>query len=149
MTRRARLRLLGDAGGHAGFPSLGRSGKSIFVQWPVVEDRGIEVRAVRPDNGPNLRVQRDAGEDKRVAEWAVKFPFKHIGKINDRLDPVLKAKTKRIGCDVLESGNPVDGMSHGYSRGLIGMAERPLLNCCQSASSSFWCSSAHASTSLC
>jgi len=114
-----------------------------------MENRRIEVRAVRPDNGPNLRVERDACEDKRVAERAVKFPFKHIGKINDRLDAVLKTKTKRIGCDALESGNPVDGMSHGYSRGLIGMAERPLINCCQSASSSLWCSSAHASTSLC
>ena len=105
-----------------------------------MENRGIEVRAVRPDNGPNLRVERDAGEDKRVAERTVKFPFKHIGKINDCLDPVLKAKTKSIGRDALESGNPVDGMSHGYSRGLIGMAERPLINCCQSASSSLWCS---------
>ena len=140
MTRRALLWVFSDAGGHARFPSLGRSGKSIFVQWPVVEDRRIEVRAVRPDNGPNLRVERDAGEDKRVAERTVKFPFKHIGKINDCLDHVLKAKTKSIGRDALESGNPVDGMSHGYSRGLIGMAERPLINCCQSASSSLWCS---------
>ena len=143
------LGLFRDAGSHLRSPPLGRSDKGIFVQWPVVEDRRIEVRAVRPDNCANLGIERDARKNEWVAERAVELPFKHIGKINDRLDPVLKAKMKRIGCNALESGNPVDGMSHGCSRGLIGIAERPFINCCQSASSSVWCNSAHASTSLC
>ena len=123
------LRPFGNAGGRLRFPPLSCSNKGVFVQWPVVEDRRIKIRAVRPDNSSHFRVERDTREDEWVAERAVEVPFEDISKINDRLDPVIKAKPKRIGCNALASDNSMDGMSHGYSRGLMGIAERPFISC--------------------
>ncbi len=80
---------------------------------PIVERSGIEVRATRPDDRMNFRVQSDLGKSSRVAERAVKLAFQNTLEINDATQPVVEAQTQRMRLNALDGSNTVNGMIHG------------------------------------
>lgn len=63
-------------------PARGRSTKSRFVLWPIVECRRIKVGTARPDDRMNLRIESDLGKQSGIAERAVEFPLENGFKID-------------------------------------------------------------------
>lgn len=68
--------------------------KSRLMFWPIVKCSRIEIRATWPDDGMNLRVERDLSESLQVAEWAVKLALKNPLKINGARQTVVETQTQ-------------------------------------------------------
>ena len=80
---------------------------------PIVERSGIEVRATRPDDRMNFRIESDLGKKSRVAERAVKLAFQNTLEINDAAQPIVEAQTQRMRLNALDGSDTVNGMIHG------------------------------------
>ena len=95
---------------------------------PIVQDRGVEIRSVGPDDRSDLVVNSNAREKERITKWSVDFSFEHIGKIDCRFETVIKPKAERIRCDGLAFRDADDRVSCVHSSGLIGAATRPAIS---------------------
>ena len=117
-TRRSlrRARLLSDQGTRvlelgACFhiaPALGRCTESRLVRGSIVERNRVEVGPTRPNDGMNLRVERDLSKRRRVAQRAVKLALKNRLKINGARQAIVEAQAQRIQSDVLAGRDAVD-----------------------------------------
>ena len=94
-------------------PAPGRSVKSGLVLRPVVKRRRIEVGSAWPDDGVNLRVERDLCERRRVTERSVKLALQNRLEINRASQTVVEVQTQRIRRDVLDGRDAVNWMVHG------------------------------------
>jgi len=61
-----------------------------------MQNRRIEIRSVRPDQRVNLRVNRDCGEHRRIAEESVDFPLEHCRQVDLSGAPVIEADPQSI-----------------------------------------------------
>ena len=77
-------------------PSLGEFPHSRLVFGPIMQNRRIEIRSVRPDQRMNLRVNRDRGEDCRITERSVDLPLKHCRQVDLSGAPVIEADPQSI-----------------------------------------------------
>ncbi len=94
-------------------PAFGSGTKSRLVLGPIVKGSRVEVGSAWPDNGMNLRVERDLSESRRVAQRPVKLARKNRFEINSAHQAIVEAQTQRIRSDVLARGDAVKRMVHG------------------------------------
>ena len=72
----------------------------------------IEIRAVRPDEGVRIRVDRDLLEDAHIAKRAVQLPAQDRLKIDCSLCPVIEPNIQHERTDDGERDDAVEGVIH-------------------------------------
>jgi hypothetical protein len=77
-----------------------------------VESRGIEVRAVRPDERPGLSVQRHGIERRRVLQRSEERPAKDPLEIDALFGTVAKCHNECERTDDAEPCHSMDWMAH-------------------------------------
>ena len=75
---------------------------------PVMQHRGIEICAIRPDKGRHFRVYADLLKDHQVSERSVQVSGENRAKINRLLGVIGKADTQRVRGQFLKRCDLVD-----------------------------------------
>ena len=73
-------------------PTLGGGAKGSFVLGPVVENRGIEIGAGRPDHGVNLGIESGLGKERGIAERTEEFAFEHRLEVDGARQAVIEVQ---------------------------------------------------------
>ena len=79
---------------------------------PVVQRAGIEVRAVRPHERSDLRIQHDAIENHKVLEGTEQRAIKYRSKVDWLLGAVAEAHGELVGPNHLETDDTDDRIWH-------------------------------------
>ena len=78
------------------FPFTCPRGEGITIDGPVVQRCGIEIRAVRPHDCMDFRIDSDLGKQRRVTKGSEKLAAQHRRKVDVALQRVIKRNPKRI-----------------------------------------------------
>src|SRR6266550_4161668 len=110
----------------------------LAVGRPVVQCGGVEVRAVRPDQGVHLGIYAHLAKDRRIAQRAVQCSGEHRFEVDSLRSAVIELDTECMRPNDFDTMHAMDGMAHAFSylRGSIGCGGRPRCNSSQSAISS-------------
>src|SRR2546428_1502888 len=111
----------------------------LAVGRPVVQCGGVEVRAVRPDQGLHLGIDAHLAKNRWIAQRVVQRSGEHRLEVDSLRSAVIKLDMEGIRPNDVDATHAVDGMAHGpYLRGSIGCGGRAPFNWCPSANSSAW-----------
>jgi hypothetical protein len=93
-------------------PLARRRPKRLFVLGPIVKSCGIEIGAIWPDKGVNLRIQLHLSEYSWISKRSENLSFQNRRKFNRPLHPILKSHTQCVRPYLLERLNAVNWMFH-------------------------------------
>lgn len=100
---------------HGSFrPCFSKSREFRPPRLPIVKRRGLEVGAVRPDQGTALLVEQDAIEVFGVAERTEDLAVEDGTKIDHLTGPILELDAEREGPDLLETRDGVGLVRHRF-----------------------------------
>ena len=73
---------------------------------------GVEIGAVGPYEGVDLRIERNLAEHSRIAQRAIEFAAQHGLEIDHLLGLVVETDTQRVDVDDLKVQNAAKQMGH-------------------------------------
>ena len=104
------------------------------MQWPVVQRRGIEVRAIRPNDRVHFGVEANLVEQGKDAQRTEQLTGKHRPKVDAPLQTVGEPELQRERRYDFTGQNAMDGMAHGSlgqrvdrDRGLTVLQSAPVV----------------------
>lgn len=98
----------------------------------------IKIRAVRPDQRVDLRIQPNLVEDIRITQRAIKSPSKDRPEIDFTHQAIAECDSQAMRTNNLEIGDAMKSVNHvgTYGSGSIGRGSEPACNRPQSATNS-------------
>jgi hypothetical protein len=118
-------------------PSPSHGDQFVAVLWPVMKRLGVEVRAVRPLDSPERRIELDRVEYGEVLQWREHLAFKDGPKVDLLSSAVGKLQCQNVWTDDGEALDAVDGVGHelpfsstqrlDLERSPAGLQEGPIL----------------------
>ena len=100
----------GTISSRAEFPAFCQFNQRRCVSLPVVQGGRIEIRAVRPDNGANFRINPNLIEKIRIAQRPVKPPMQQRLEVDRLRHTVFKLQLERVRCDDRNVLHKMDGV---------------------------------------
>lgn len=94
----------------AKFPAIRQFNKFGRVRRPVVQGGGVKIRAVRPDDGADFRVNANLAEKNRVAQRTEKLPAQNRLEVDGLRRAVFKLQVQRMRRDHRDAGYEMDVM---------------------------------------
>src|SRR2546425_12142064 len=101
----------GSASDCSAFPLLGTSSQGLNLIRPVVQSRGIEVRAIRPDQRLHFGINPYLIEEREITQRLIQFPSQDGMEIDRLLRAVIKPHPQGMGGHDLKRHDTVNGMN--------------------------------------
>jgi hypothetical protein len=104
-----------------GFPTLRSLAESLLVDWPIVQDRWVKIRAVWPNQRVDLKIDLDPVEKREFAQRSVQLSRQYLQKVYRAIRAVREFNCQSIGPDDRKSRHAMYGVFHVfYFNGSIG-----------------------------
>src|SRR6266436_9311472 len=87
----------------------------LAVGRPVVQRGGVEVRAVRPDQGVHLGIDAHLAKNRRIAQRAVQCSGEHTLEVDSMRSAVIELDTGCMRPNDFDTMHAMDGMAHASS----------------------------------
>ena len=94
---------------------------------PVVQSGRIKVRAIPPDERPELRIQMHSLKHCRIAQRPIKLAPQDRLQINESFQPVIEANEQPVAAGPFEFNDVIKWVRHGSEDG--GASRRFLQTC--------------------
>lgn len=93
------------------FPLFRQRPEGLLVLRPIVERGGIGIRAIGPDEGVHLWIERDLVEQRQIAQRTVQLAGQDGPKIYGLFCAVIELDAKCVWGNDLKSDHAVDWMA--------------------------------------
>jgi hypothetical protein len=130
-------------------PTCGQFVPGAFMLRPIMQNGGVRIRAVPPNQGLEFRVEPDGVEHFRIAKRPIKSAPQHRLKVNEPLHVIVKSQPQPAVARRLECRQMMQRMCHclNLAQRLNGRNPAASLQPLNISANSSRCNSAQASTS--